>query len=102
MLYELDVVDGLLQLERILFPDRGRHLVERVVNGRHGRVHQAAGSARGRCPVASGPAGCAHETTQRVGGRTVAGRWRRDRCGWHVHRRAHAGHVQSARCQRQR
>lgn len=27
MLYELDIMDGLLQLERILLPDGGRHVV---------------------------------------------------------------------------
>lgn len=95
VLNELDVVDGLLQLKRILLPDGGRHIVERVVNGRNGRVHQPASRpGRSRRPVATGPAGGRHEPAQRVGGRTVAGGRRSDRRRRHVQRGAHAGCVQ--------
>lgn len=100
MLYELDVVYGFFQLERILFPDRGRHLVQRVVDGRHGRVHQVVGRARGRCPVAPvapGSAGGGHDPAQRVGGRIATGRRRPDWRWWHVQRRANAGRVQPVR-----
>jgi len=69
VLNELDVVDCLLQLERILLPDGSRHFVERVVDGRHGRVHQPAGRpGRSRRPVTTGPAGGCHVPAQRVGG----------------------------------
>jgi len=95
VLNELDVVDGLLQLERILLPDGGRNFVERVIDGRHGRVHQSAGrTSRGRRPVATGPAGGRHVPAQRVGGRTAAGGRRSDRRRRHVQRGAHAGRVQ--------
>lgn len=64
MLYELDVMDGLLQLERILLSDGGGHVIKRVINRGHSRVHQAAGRARGRRSVAPGPARGRHEPTQ--------------------------------------
>lgn len=59
MLYELDVVNGFLQLERVFLPDGERHVVERVIDGRHGRVDHPAGLARVR-PVAPVP----HESAQ--------------------------------------
>lgn len=97
VLYELDVVDGLFQLEGVFLSDGRRHVVEGVVYGRHGRVDQPAGRARGGRPVAAGPAANGHEPAQRIGGRTVAGRRRRNRGGWHVQRGANARRVQPTR-----
>lgn len=94
MLYELDVVDGFLQLERIFLPDGGWHIVERIVDGRHGRVHQPAGRPGGRCPVATGSAGGGHVPAQGVGGGTATGGRRNHRRRRHVQRSTHASRVQ--------